>query len=272
MLEELDILKQKLLDMFKWFHSFCTENGLKYYALGGTALGMARHGGFIPWDDDIDVGMPREDYEKLKLLSGGTDGKYIFEFPGNAKDFVYPFAKLYDTETTLIENRRYKPRRGIYIDIFPLDSIGDTEEDAVSNFTQIDSLVNLFETKACAIRRGRKLYKNLAIIAMRCIPDFIIGRKKILQKIDTKLADLCNNECKYIANCFGCWHEKEISERAWFGEPVLYDFEDMKIYGPQNTDAYLSRMYGDWRTPPPKEKQVTHHDYLFLDLNEPYKK
>ena len=59
-------LQKKLLDMFSWFHGFCVENGLRYYAMGGTALGAVRHNGFIPWDDDIDVGMPRNDYEKLR--------------------------------------------------------------------------------------------------------------------------------------------------------------------------------------------------------------
>lgn len=118
-------IQLKLLDMLKWFHEFCIENKLRYYALGGTMLGAIRHKGFIPWDDDIDVGMPREDYDKMiELVIDKQDEKYRLEKPLQNKDFVYQYCKLYDTSTTLVENTRYKTKRGVYLDIFPLDGIG----------------------------------------------------------------------------------------------------------------------------------------------------
>ena len=84
-------LKSILLDMFSWFHEFCVQNGLRYYALGGTMLGAARHGGFIPWDDDIDVGMPREDYMRLEALMGSSPQEpYILETP-YSKAFTWTF-------------------------------------------------------------------------------------------------------------------------------------------------------------------------------------
>ena len=121
-------MQSKLLDMMKWFHGYCEENGLRYYALGGTALGAVRHGGFIPWDDDLDVGMPRADYDRMiSLCKNGTGNtRYRIEAPGQNRDFIYPFCKAYDTETTLVENARIKAKRGVYIDIFPLDGIGNT--------------------------------------------------------------------------------------------------------------------------------------------------
>src|SRR5690554_3313505 len=95
----LSEIQSKLLQMLKWFDGFCRENNLKYYAVGGTLLGAVRHQGFIPWDDDIDVAMPREDYRELeKLMSGKKIGFYVLETQNSLeRDFCYPYTKLYDT-------------------------------------------------------------------------------------------------------------------------------------------------------------------------------
>ena len=118
--------QRKLLTALQWFHHFCSEHNLRYYAVGGTCLGAVRHKGFIPWDDDIDVGMPRKDYKKfLELTSAIQDNElYKVEYLPSKHGFTYPYCKLYDIGTTLIENSRYKIKRGIYIDVFPLDGIG----------------------------------------------------------------------------------------------------------------------------------------------------
>ena len=108
MIENLNGIQLKLLEMFKWYHEFCVDNNLKYYALGGTMLGAIRHKGFIPWDDDIDVGMPRDDYNKfIELTCNKKFGKYIVEsIYDNNPDYYYGYSKLYDTSTTLIEKTR----------------------------------------------------------------------------------------------------------------------------------------------------------------------
>ena len=264
--------QERLLVMLDYFHNFCIENNLRYYVIGGTALGTARHQGFIPWDDDVDVGMPRVDYEKMKkLVNNKQFGNYYFEYYGKKKDYVYPYCKMYDISTTLIENTRYKTKRGIYIDIFPLDGVGDTKKEALINFRKIDRLINLFETKVCAIRKGRKLYKNMAILLMRLIPEFLISRNRLIKKIEKNSKKYNFDKANYIANFAGNWHEKEIFERRVLGKPSEYMFEDIKVMGPENIDDFLTGVYGDWRTPPPIEKQVTHHDYVFLDLNTSYK-
>ena len=121
-------LQNRLLIMLKWFHEFCVEHNLRYFALGGTLLGAIRHKGFIPWDDDIDVGMPRADYNKLMELSDQIQSPYVLETPQSpAKDFIYAYCKLFNTDTTLIEKRKKNMKRVIYIDIFPLDGLGNDE-------------------------------------------------------------------------------------------------------------------------------------------------
>lgn len=263
-------MQNKLLAMLSWFHEYCQTNGLRYYVIGGTALGAARHQGFIPWDDDIDVGLPRPDYEKLKELCQEEKGQYRFEFPGEAKDFVYAYGKMYDTTTTLIENTRYKTKRGLFIDIFPLDGVGDTREEGIEHFKKVDKKTNLLSTRTCAWRKGRKLYKNLAVMLMRCVPPCILGAKKLKADIEELSKSRAYDDCKYVANFVGNWHEKEITERAFFGTPTECAFEGITVMRPENVDAFLTGIYGDWRTPPPPEKQVSHHDYILLDLTKSY--
>lgn len=263
-------VQNRLLEMLKWFHELCEKENLTYYAQGGTVLGAVRHNGFIPWDDDIDVGMPRNDYEKFIKLQKKTNGKsqYYIEYPNDKKDFVYPYCKVYDTKTTLIENTRYKTKRGIYIDVFPIDGIGNSIEESIKNFKKIDNKKNLLCTQICALRKGRKLYKNLSILLLRTIP--FLDSLKIIKDIDKSSKSYDYDNCEYVANLCGNWHEKEIMKKQWVIKPILCKFENTSIYIPEDYDAYLTRMYGDYMKLPPIEKQVTHHDFLYLDLNKSY--
>lgn len=265
-----DKLKSMLVDMLKWFHSFCEKNDLRYYALGGTMLGAARHEGFIPWDDDIDVGMPRKDYERLaKLLKENPNERYVLEEPNTSgKDCFYPFSKLYDTHTTLIENTREKIKRGIFLDIFPLDGIGNSLEESRRNYKNIDFIYNLLLAKVCAFRKGRSFYKNVAIVVVKLIP---ISAKKILRKLVEKCSRYDWKDCEWVGNLVGAWRFKEVMPKTYIGLPKKYKFEDTVIYGVENADAYLTSLYGDWRKLPPEEKRITHHNFLFIDLEKSYK-
>lgn len=267
-------MQEKLLDILKWFNELCEKENLVYFAQGGTALGAVRHNGFIPWDDDIDVGMPRKYYTRLYELSkelNKVTKDYYIEFP-EAKDFVYPYCKIYDKRTTLIENTRNKVERGIYIDVFPIDGIGNTIEESIKNFREVDKYINMLCTRVCALRSRRKWYKNIGIVLSRFIPDFILNHTKIIKKIEQLSIRFDYDECEYVANICGNWHEKEIMKKDWVKNPVLCEFETTQIYIPENCDAYLSKMYGDYMKLPPKEKQCTHHDFILLDLNRPYSK
>lgn len=266
-------IQSRLLLLLDFFHNFCKENSLKYYAIGGTALGAMRHTGFIPWDDDLDVAMPRADYEKLRQLRKQKDtGEFVFEFPGENKDFVYTFAKMYDTSTTLIENTRYKTKRGVFIDIFPLDGVGNTYEEAVDRFRSFIWKDNLIATAVCAWRKGRKLYKNIAVMAAHCIPKSILSSEELIKKFEVESQELPFDECAYIAPYGSAgYHEKVIARKAWYGQPIEYRFENQMVCMPEMPDEYLTGLFGDWRKLPPKEEQVSHHDFIFYDLDHSYK-
>lgn len=265
-------LQIKLLEMLKWFNQLCEQNEIRYYILGGTMLGAARHKGFIPWDDDIDVGLPRRDYEKLiQLMADNTYMPYILETPySKQEDYCYPFSKIYDTRTTLIENKRIEVIRGVYIDVFPLDGLGENFEECKKNYAPINKKYNLLLGIVGGVRSGRKWYKNLAIIAARCVPSNILNGKKIMIQLDKMCAERDYETSTWICNDMGAWRLKEAMPRIIMGKPTKYQFEDTFVYGPEDYDSYLTHLYGDWRKLPPKEKQVTHHDFVECNLHQSY--
>lgn len=262
-------LKHMLIDMLAWFHDFCVEKGLRYYIVGGTMLGAVRHKGFIPWDDDIDVAMPDSDYKKLEVYMKDVKGRYVLETPNSdAEDYFYTFSKLYDTETTLIENTKYKIKRGIYIDIFPFCGMGETEEESYKNFKKTERLNNLLLSKVTGVRKGRGLLKNAAVLAFRFIP---LNEKKLLKKVVESASSQRFDDCAMGGNPIGAWRFNEIMEKSIIGTPTLYEFENLRVYGVEKYDEYLTHLYGDWRKLPPEEKRVSHHDYIYRNLNKSYK-
>jgi len=271
--EELSMteLQSRLLEMLKWFDEYCRANNLRYYVLGGTMLGAVRHKGFIPWDDDIDVGLPRRDYEKLAKLMKSKTGKYVLETPYTSESaFCYPYSKLYDTTTTLIENTREKLIRGIYLDVFPLDGIGNSKEEVHKNFLPIKILENFYLSRVCGIRKGRIWWKNLAAYIIGGIPDTIINNRKLRLKLDKLCRKFDYDKCRWVGNLMGNWLEKETVPKEVMGKPTEYDFENIKVYGAEHFDAYLKSLYGNWRQLPPKEKRITHHDFSYVNLHKSY--
>ena len=264
-------MQKKLLEMLEWFHYFCVNNDITYYANGGTMLGALRHNGFIPWDDDVDVMIPREDYEKLVNLIGDKKYEnYYLETPyGPNGDYVYPYAKLYDTRTTMIENKNTRLVRGVYIDIFPLDGLGNTKEEANKNFKRINKYSLLLTLRSLGFRKGRSLYKNFAILIVRMIPNFLINEKSLLREFDKRCAEKSYSDCRYVANCMGNAGYKGILEKTILGIPKEYTFENIVIWGPEHGEMYLEKVFGDWKQLPPEGQRMTTHSKE-IDFNKPY--
>lgn len=256
--------------MLEWFDEYCAKNNIDYYIAGGTLLGAIRHGGFIPWDDDIDIIVPRPDYEKLINTFESDGSKYEIESPYSRNDdFLFSFSKLYDTSTTLIENVKVKCIRGIYIDIFPLDGIGGDEWK--KNYRRFDRLNMLLMTRTCTVRKGRGLIKNATIFFMQLIPNFIFKNKKLSIKVDKKAAIINYETSKYVGNLMGAYRSKEVIAKDIIGEKTRYKFENIYVNGPEKYDEYLTHIYGDWNKIPDKDKRRGSHDYLSIDLDKAYK-
>jgi len=262
-------MQVKLLEMLSWLTDYLERHNIIYYIVGGTMLGAIRHKGFIPWDDDIDIALPRDEYNKLILGFNNNGEKYVLETPyDNNSDYLYTYSKLYDSTTTLIERQRHNIKRGIYIDIFPLDGLGNSVEDAKKMFKVVNKKNCFLMTQTCAIRKQRKVIKNMAILVSRSIPFFNI--KKYSLKVDKFASQKQYDASKYIANLSGSYGEKEIVDKCLFGNPTNYSFENIIVKGPEFGEKYLSQLYNDWMILPPLEKRGVQHDFVYVDLNKSY--
>lgn len=261
-------LQNKLLNIMIWFHEICEKNNLTYFMLGGTMLGAVRHKGFIPWDDDMDVGMPRKDYMKFISLTSKLDDKnYLVEsIYKSGKGFSYPACKIYDKTTTLIEHTRRPLKRGIFLDVFPLDAVDFEPKKIKSILLKHKFLL----AQRAALRKGRKLLKNLSVAFSRVIPysDKLIIKRLIL--LDKKIINLKTKNSSNYANFYGAWGIKEVIPISVFGRPKLYEFEGKHFYGPERFDDYLRNLYSNYLELPPIEKRKTHHDFIMMDLEKPF--
>jgi len=255
----------RLLTMAKDFHQICVDNNLKYYMLGGTMLGAVRHKGFIPWDDDMDFGMPREDYDRFISISKQIlPNHYELRFYKNAENSPMHYAKFIDNRTTLIEAPYRNYVEGLYIDIFPLDGAGNGSFSDRMRMKRINFLQGLI-INHCTTREKTGFRKVLKAYAqMRNLDSLHASVEKLMTA--KKLS-----ESTLIANYLGAWAEKEIMPKEVMGTPRLYSFEDTEFYGSNNADAYLTSLYGDYMRLPPKEKQVFKHNYFYLNYNLPYR-
>jgi len=259
-------LHSALLKLLTNFHAFCGEHDLQYYMLGGTALGAKRHKGFIPWDDDVDVGMPRPDYNRLIELANQLPNNIEFKSHVNSLSFPAHYGKIIDSTTTLIEKSRTHYVEGLYIDVFPLDGAilnGDKKE--------IKRRKNIYWIE-------RKILRHCSNEKPHSIVSFIfnayckLSNLSLMHKRIDKLlskVDYYSGDC--AANLFGAYTEKECVLKSVFGKPTLYEFENHLFFGAEHLDEYLRCLYDDYNVFPPKEKQVFKHSYYLLDLHMPYR-
>ncbi|SEH64783.1 lipopolysaccharide cholinephosphotransferase [Ruminococcus flavefaciens] len=272
-----DELHERLLTMAKYFHAFCEENNIDYYMLGGTMLGAVRHKGFIPWDDDMDFGIPRSDYDRfIQLFNEKSKPEYELRFYKNAKNSPMHYAKLIDNRTTLIECNYHNYIEGLYIDIFPLD-VADKNNisERIRNkriMIKHSLIINHCSTiSEREIINGRGIAKGLLKIIIKKY-----AQMRNLNKLHNSLEELMtkrkDDNLGYIANYLGAWGEREIVPKSTMGVPVLYQFDDTQLYGPEDYDGYLKSLYGKYMELPPKEKRIFKHSFYYLNLNRPYRK
>lgn len=260
------------LEILKEFIRICNVLNLRYFGLGGTALGAVRHNGIIPWDDDIDVGMPREDYEIFiekspKILKD----KYFVQCNKTDNEYFNNFAKLRNSQTTFIEKTvsHLNINHGVYIDIFPLDGL---PKNKLLSFTYYYYLkfLNGFKSASFYREKSRSLVRDL-IDKIMFLGTFIYGVKRISFLVDKILKKYPYKNSDNVMNFSGAWGRKEIFSKVVFGKGFECIFEDIRVRIPEKYDTYLTKMYGEYNKFPPKEKQQAHHDFYFYNLGKGYK-
>lgn len=246
--------KRIMLNILKDVAEFCDKENLAYYLTGGTLIGAIRHKGFIPWDDDIDIAMPRPDYNKFISLYQ-EKGKYSLSTPADKGCFCV-WAKVYDSKTLKFEDTvdysRFKPL-GVDIDIFPIDGQPAQYEEFKKD---TDRRMHFFSwlTLARLQYKGQSFKRRLKIFISRCIGVNFFKRKYVES---AEKLNFYNSEMVGVMDPFSKTkhhHRKEI-----FAERVKVSFEDGMFWAPAGYDEYLTNIFGDYMKLPPVEKQVTHH-------------
>ena len=260
-IQDIIQLKSTQLEVMDYFHSWCLENNITYFITAGTLIGALRHKGFIPWDDDIDVVMLRDDYNKLIELFP-REGKYCLYSTEVDSACIYPYAKVYDSSTVMIEgNERDHPSIGVNIDIFPLENATDDYQDAVKLKESIKFLDSILGVKLLD-KANRGFVKNVTVAVLRFVSKFFSYSYLTHRIIKKATKFVANKDSKYIVNAvIYAKGEREILEREWFKEAVDLEFEGRKYKAPIGADQYMRRLFGDYMQLPSEDKRVSHHRF-----------
>jgi lipopolysaccharide cholinephosphotransferase len=253
------------------FDLFCTKNKIEYVAAYGTVIGAVRHKGLIPWDDDIDVFMDWDNYNRFtQLKSEALKIGYSIVDRKN-KGYYLPVAKYVNNHTTIWEHETYPFVYGVFIDVFPLGYVNNIEESK-----KIHELY-LYHSKmlACGYKRYSLSMKNLKHFVGHAteVIDCFRERNKIelhqleLDELDAKISKIHNGAYRlYYRSMDTFGHSLFRSE--WFEKTIRVKFEDFEIPIPEGYHKYLTTCYGDYMTPPPVEKQKSHHSHYYINLKE----
>lgn len=271
-LEETEKLKSIQIKLLRAFLDICKKENFIYFAVGGTALGAVRHHGYIPWDDDIDLIMPRSDYNRFLKVAPKYLSDDIF-LQHNLSDMNLPinYAKLRDNNSTFIERscKNIKMNHGVYIDIFPADGYPNSWiKQKVFNFKNRmlkERIRSVFYTKGESAFAAF-IHKSLSLIAsvFYSTPfEAVTKRDKLFSKNSYESSD-------YIANYCGAWGKREIVPKSWFGDGATVLFENIELVIPKEYDKYLTRLYGDYMEFPPVNKRISHHYCTIIDLDRSF--
>lgn len=258
------------LGLMKQIHEVCNAEGIRYYLLAGSLLGAVRHGGFIPWDDDIDIGMPRNDYEKFKsLFPHKMDTKKFFlQHFKSDHDFAPALMRLCIVGTIMdVKSERHlKNCKNTYIDIFPLDNVPNAETNRINQEKQILRIKRLIDLKLYHIYESNSkisvFAKKMVSFFLRVVPLSYL-QKRIEEVMTLYQFEECENYCS-MASKYS--YSKQTISKSIYGVPTLIRFEDTEFYGPEKPIEYLSHLYGKhYMQLPPEEKREKPHDVYIVD-------
>ena len=268
--EQLRELQLKSLEILNYFKNFCDEHGLLFYMCGGCCIGAVRHKGFIPWDDDIDVFMPRKDYEKLcelwpkfadtKNYSCNRTNEYIFI--GNV------MTTIVDNNTTAIRpwQEGKDGKKGVMIDVLPLD--GCAPDGFKRKMQMLWSMIfTLYCSRMIPVNHG-KFMALVCKFLLSIVPSNKL-KNKIWKFAQKQMSKYDIKDSKYITElCSGPGYMKNKYPKEIFEKAVCKEFEGQMLPIPVGYDEYLKIAFGNYMQLPPPNKRIAHHDIIYLDLEK----
>lgn len=245
-----------LLDIFL---RFCTDYHLTYFLIGGSMLGAVRHEGFIPWDDDLDIGMPRADYNKFLKVAPAVLGHtaYFLQTPFSDKNYGLSYSKLIDTDTYIEEfNNVNYAKKGIFIDIFPIDVISENAAEQVSQISRL----KLYDG-SIIVRLGYSLTDSTILKLFRPLStDQYAQVRKIKHQRDDLMQQYEHSGSSLAKNLASQYrYDKEIFRIEDLDNLIAVPFEGRSVMIPQRYDQLLTQLYGDYMQVPDGDKQVNKH-------------
>mgnify|MGYP000845578381 CR=1 FL=1 len=259
-IEELKLLQ---LNMLTYIKKVCEKNNLKYYLCGGTLLGAIRHKGYIPWDDDIDIFMPIDDYKRFLKLNHKVEG-YTALNPYECNDYYYTFSKLVDNRTKLVElGWPEVDKMGVYIDIFPLFALPDNETERDEYISKLRSLNEKHYRYFWSVWNYSENRIKMIAKSILKFPGYIINKKrktkenilKLMDKYDFKRSE----NVGFVLSAYD--PKKEVTRKEVYEKTIQVEFEGELFSAPVGYDEYLSNLYGEYMKLPPIEKRKTHHNF-----------
>ena len=258
------------LDLLIEFDRVCRKNDLRYTLIFGSLLGAIRHKGFIPWDDDIDVAMPRSDYEKLRYLSCEFSSPYFLQFPCDDPGYYVSFAKLRNSNTTGISiPLRYESfNQGMFLDIFPIDDFIDGNIEKETKDIRL-----LMSECSCIMRKNNRFldekdkerFKQFSVL--RRGDEVVIEMESIFRKYEKQPSEKC-----ILWSFQGYSYEKIIFNKHYFDELCEIDFYGHRVFIPKKYRDVLSITYGNYLTFPPIEMRgVGHSNNMVFNTDIPYR-
>ncbi|WP_430934122.1 LicD family protein [Saccharicrinis sp. 156] len=260
------------LEIVKEVVSICKENNLKYYMIGGTLLGAIRHKGFIPWDDDIDLGMPRDDYEKfLEVATSKLSSHLDIVNYKTDSSYQYYITRVRNKSTKVIETRIGNDTKytNASIDIFPLDGTPNNKYLRKFYYLKIMTLRALmslsYKDSIDHARRRGFLERIFLSIMMRIPTEKLFNPTKIKSLIDKEMRKYPVAESDIIGCLMGAYRVGEMVPRKIYGKGKCYDFEDIKLHGPEYAHDFLQIIYGNYMVLPPESARKTH--FKIVEIN-----
>lgn len=259
----LNELKEIELNLLAQIDKICREQEFRYSLIGGTLLGAVRHQGFIPWDDDIDIAMPRPDYERFLTYCHDNCPQFLTICNKYEPQYGYLFAKICDANTIMIEENANKNNisLGVYVDVFPVDGLGTTEEGALKIFERTE-----FRRELLVAANWKRYFRSKTHAWFYEPIRFVlyllsrgVNYKKQILSIEKEIMKNNFDESKFCGAVCGSYRKREIMPQGVYSEYIEVLFEGKSFLALKNYDYYLKHIYGDYMQLPPEEKRITHH-------------
>ncbi|MBQ6719159.1 MAG: LicD family protein [Oscillospiraceae bacterium] len=270
---EQEVLKRVqpvLLNMLKDIRRVCDENGIRYFLYRGTFLGAVRHKGFIPWDDDMDIAMLRQDYERFcRIAPEKLSSSYCFQNWHTDENYAHPFGKVRKRGTVYVEAKCCRlQENGFYIDIYPIDFAPETvEQQRMLN----RKLLHLYRIKLMKCHytpwkeEERTIWKKRIGYMLYQIAALFVSQAWLVEKYEQIVMSIPESSCVYEQSALP---HVPFFKREWCENLAEYTFDDVAFLGPEDYDSFLSSLYGNYFELPPEDQRENRHQIIELSFGD----